>query len=583
LVFAIGSTTGFDDGALGSFHGSRRVTQFLQWAAPFPLVRVTRAERRELRFAVSSAAGSGPAIEGGSARSSNSACCRWRAVSTRPLSRSWLHTFRSFTTPRSLFNCLFDRFGKPLRRFNALAPLDERLSGSQRNAIARTRAQVCFVLDSWLRHYASDFLADSELFADSRSCWWQRADVCRLVRSLAPRVAGRDGAAVSPQAAGVRGADQENAQVLRRRARSKSRTLLDYHPVEVARQMALAAGADFCARATERADVARLDVRRARAQLPEHQRIINQCSTASAAGWRRKYCASPTTRRCASACSSARFIELAHCCRDVQNLHARMYAVYVGLNQWAVQRLKGLWEKLLTKWEKRCAELDKSNSAAIRALLRCEHEVGVARCAPPQLEQETPRGRRAALGASLPARRVLFRAANAEIYRFLWHAREPFDDAQLTALSNLCEPSSLAAANAVDSDAVLAPLRPPALPTQGRARVGSVSSRLSTVFRRTTSKPATPTPSSPAAVATAAGGSPSLFRVTLPSSTTSRARAAAPRLDARASATQRHRARRCRQAGRPRDRAAAAQGARSQERCRVGAREDAAAATAAKQ
>jgi hypothetical protein len=42
------------------------------------------------------------------------------------------------------------------------------LSGSQRNAIvSRTRAQVCYVLDSWLpRHYASDFLADSELFAD---------------------------------------------------------------------------------------------------------------------------------------------------------------------------------------------------------------------------------------------------------------------------------------------------------------------------------------------------------------------------------------------------------------------------------
>jgi hypothetical protein len=60
-----------------------------------------------------------------------------------------------------------------------------------------------------------------------------------------------------------------------------------------------------------------------------------------------------------------------------------MYAVYVGLNQWAVQRLKSLWEKLPTKWEKRYAELDqlcnpKSNSAAMRALLRCEHKVGVA-------------------------------------------------------------------------------------------------------------------------------------------------------------------------------------------------------------
>jgi hypothetical protein len=49
------------------------------------------------------------------------------------------------------------------------------------------------------------------------------------------------------------------------------------------------------------------------------------------------------------------------------------------------------------------------------------------------------------------------------------------------------------AANAVDSDAVLAPLKAAGdLPTHGRARAGSVSSRLSTVFRRTASKPATP-------------------------------------------------------------------------------------------
>jgi hypothetical protein len=162
------------------------------------------------------------------------------------LSRSWLHTFRSFTTPRSLFDCLVDRFGTPLRRFNTLAPLDVHLKCSQRNAIvSRMRAQVCYVIDSCPRHYAIDFLADSELFADWRSCWWQRADVCRLARGLVPRVAGRDGAAVSPQAAGVRGVEQENAQVLRRRSRSKSRTLLDYHPVEVARQIALAARADF--------------------------------------------------------------------------------------------------------------------------------------------------------------------------------------------------------------------------------------------------------------------------------------------------------------------------------------------------
>jgi Rap guanine nucleotide exchange factor 6 len=65
-----------------------------------------------------------------------------------------------------------------------------------------------------------------------------------------------------------------------------------------------------------------------------------------------------------------RFVELAHCCRDVQNLHAHVRRLRrpqpVGR-----AALKGLWEKLPTKWEKRYAELDqlcnpKSNSAAMR-------------------------------------------------------------------------------------------------------------------------------------------------------------------------------------------------------------------------
>ncbi len=57
-----------------------------------------------------------------------------------------------------------------------------------------------------------------------------------------------------------------------------------------------------------------------------------------------------------------RFIELAHCCRDVQNLHG-MYAVY--LNQWAVQRLEGLWEKHYAELDQLCNA--KSNLAAMRA------------------------------------------------------------------------------------------------------------------------------------------------------------------------------------------------------------------------
>ena len=167
-------------------------------------------------------------------------------------------------------------------------------------------------------------------------------------------------------------------------------------------------------------------------------------------------------------------------------------------------------------------------------------------------------------------------APHAEIDRFLWHAREPFDDAQLTAL---CEPSSSVAANAVDSDAVLAPLRPPATCRRRDARGGSVSSCLSTVFRRTASKPATPTPSS------------SRRRLPLPRAarqvcSASRRRRRQPqepgpqpsRLDPCASAVQRHRARRYdKQADLETERLRL----KAAKRCRVGARKDAAAATAA--
>jgi hypothetical protein len=142
LVFAISSTAGFDDGALGSFHDSRRGTQFLQRATP----PRWRASRRPNGASCASPSRARPA-----------ASRRLRAAAVRALFEQrllplasgvdaafvalwWLHSFRSFTMPRSLFDCLVDRFGKPLRRFNALAPLDARLSGSQRNAnVSRTR------------------------------------------------------------------------------------------------------------------------------------------------------------------------------------------------------------------------------------------------------------------------------------------------------------------------------------------------------------------------------------------------------------------------------------------------------------
>ncbi len=59
-------------------------------------------------------------------------------------------------------------------------------------------------------------------------------------------------------------------------------------------------------------------------------------------------------------------------------------AVYVGLNQWTVQRLKGLWEKLPTKWGEalrraRPALQSQSNSAAMRAAVALRARSGRGR------------------------------------------------------------------------------------------------------------------------------------------------------------------------------------------------------------
>jgi hypothetical protein len=77
--------------------------QLLQWAAPPPLARVTQAERRELRLALSSATGSESAIEGGSARALFEQCLLPLASGVdAAFVALWLHTFRLFTTPRSV-------------------------------------------------------------------------------------------------------------------------------------------------------------------------------------------------------------------------------------------------------------------------------------------------------------------------------------------------------------------------------------------------------------------------------------------------------------------------------------------------
>jgi hypothetical protein len=118
-------------------------------------------------------------------------------------------------------------------------------------------------------------------------------------------------------------------------------------------------------------------------------------------------------------------------------------------------------------------------------------------------------------------------APRAEIDRFLWHA------SRLTTRNSqrsrsLCEPSSSATANAVDSDAVLAPLegrrRPADAGTRARRlRFIAPQHRFSPHRFQAGHTDATVVPP-PSPLPRAAHR---LFRVTPPSSTTSRARAAA--------------------------------------------------------
>ncbi len=319
LMFAIGSTPGFDDGALGSFHGSRRVTQFLQCAAPSPWrasrrpsgascaspSRVQLAASRRLRAAVC-------------ARSSNRVCCRWRVASTRPLSRSWLHTFRSFTAPRLLFDCLVDRFGKPLRRFNTLAPLDSRLSGSQRNAIvSRTRTSgllrarlVAAALRERLSRRQRAVGGSAPTFVDSLAVWYR----------VSP---GETALPFHRKRPAYEAPTKKKLKYCGDELDPKSRTLLDDHR-SIARQMALVRADFVLVRANELMSRAWMkDAADAHARdCPNIKRIINQFNRIS------RWVASEIVRVTDDAqmrlSMLKRFIELAHCCRDVQNLHAHV-------------------------------------------------------------------------------------------------------------------------------------------------------------------------------------------------------------------------------------------------------------------
>jgi hypothetical protein len=202
----------------------------------------------------------------------------------------WLHTFRSFTTPLA-FDCLVDRFGKPRRRFNALAPLDapQRLT-AQRDRVAhahpgllRSRLVAAAALRERLSRPTASCLptrravgGSAPTFADSLAVWYR----------VSP---GETALPFHRKRSAYEAPTKRMLKYCGVELDPKNRTLLDYHPVEVERQNG-AGARRLCARATERADVARLVEGRGRcahARLPEHQ-AHQTSSTASAAGWRRK-------------------------------------------------------------------------------------------------------------------------------------------------------------------------------------------------------------------------------------------------------------------------------------------------------
>jgi hypothetical protein len=105
-----------------------------------------------------------------------------------------------------------------------------RLSGSQRNAIvSRTRTQVCYVLDSWLRHYASDFFTDSDLFADSRSCW---SSAPTFADSLAVWYRGETALSFHRKRSAYEAPTKRMLKYCGVELDPKNRTLFDYHPAE---------------------------------------------------------------------------------------------------------------------------------------------------------------------------------------------------------------------------------------------------------------------------------------------------------------------------------------------------------------
>jgi hypothetical protein len=117
------------------------------------------------------------------ARSSNSACCRWRAVSTPFIALLAAHVPVVHEAALALRLSRRPLRQAALQRAGAARLAPQRLT-AQRDRVAHAHPGLLSCSTRGCGTYASDFLANSELFADSQSCWWQRADISARATEL---------------------------------------------------------------------------------------------------------------------------------------------------------------------------------------------------------------------------------------------------------------------------------------------------------------------------------------------------------------------------------------------------------------
>ena len=284
LVFAIGSTPA----------RRKRARQLPRLAARHAVTAVGR-ERRELRLAVSSAAGSESAIEDGSVRALRTVPAaageqRRRGLCLVALLASHVPLVHDAALALRLSRRPLRQAAAPLQRAGAARRTPQRLS-AQRDRVAHARPGLlrARLVATALRERLSR----------------QQRAVCRLAQLLVAarrRLPTRSRSATACRRARRRFRFTASGRRTRQRPRKCSSTAATSSIRRAARCSTTTrsrsrgrwwAARRFCARAAERADpdVARLDEehgRRARARMPEHQAQHQTSSTASAAGWRRK-------------------------------------------------------------------------------------------------------------------------------------------------------------------------------------------------------------------------------------------------------------------------------------------------------